>query len=150
MRNLLYAAFLILFLVLLKGPWSAHAFGTSSGACGADCKSCHTLKVEEAQAIIGSFNPNIKVVGVKQAEVGGLWEVSISMNGRKSLTYIDYSKTHLLDGMRIIDVKTKKSLTDERLADLNRVDVSTIPLKEALLLGKADAPLKAIVFDDPD
>jgi len=150
MRNLLYAAFFILFLALLKGPWSAHAFGTSSGACGADCKSCHSLKQDEAQAILNSFNPNIKVIGVKPAQVGGLWEVSISMNGRKSLTYIDFSKAHLLDGARIIEIKNKKSLTDERLAELNRVDVSRIPVKEALLLGKADAPLKAIVFDDPD
>jgi thiol:disulfide interchange protein DsbC len=147
MRNLLYVAVIILAIALLKGPLSVQAFGPP-GACGTDCKSCHKLKPEEAQAIVNSFNPGIKVTSVRPAEVGGLWEVSISVNGKKGLTYIDYSKGHILDG-RILDVKTKKSLTDDRIAELNKVDVSKIPVKDAILLGSAGAPLKVIVFDDP-
>ena len=149
MRNLVVSGILVLLcLVPVK------SFGFAAGACGeksgcvGDCRSCHTLKTPDAQKILSSFNPGIKVIGVEGAGVKGLWAVTFEYGGRKNIAYIDYGKKHLIQGI-VVDIKTKQDLTDQRVADLNRVDVSRIPLKDALILGKANAPIKVIVFDDP-
>jgi thiol:disulfide interchange protein DsbC len=63
--------------------------------------------------------------------------------------YVHFSKNHVISG-EIFDIKEKKSLTRERMADINRVDVSQIPLADALVMGEKDAKHKVIVFDDPD
>jgi thiol:disulfide interchange protein DsbC len=47
-------------------------------------------------------------------------------------------------------IQTKTNLTQEKLQDLTRVDVSQIPLKDALVLGDKNAQYKVIVFSDPD
>jgi len=44
----------------------------------------------------------------------------------------------------------RQNLTGQRFSDLNRVDLSTIPLEDAIVLGNRDAKRKVIVFDDPD
>lgn len=127
---------------------SSYGFAGTTGACSGDCRSCHSLKPSEAQSILGSFNPAVKVVSVKKSKVGGLWEVTFGFMGRKSVVYIDYAKKHLIQGS-IIDTKTRTDITSQRMSELNRVDVSKIPVSDALVLGKANAPIRVIVFDDP-
>ena len=152
MRNLRNLVIPGLFALLFFFP--AKSFGFASGACGekagcvGDCRSCHTLKTPEAQKILSSFNPAVKAIGVREAKVQGLWEVTFEYGGKKNIAYIDFGKKHLIQGI-IVDIKTKKDLTDQRIAELNKVDVSRIPLADALVLGNADAPIKVIVFDDP-
>ncbi len=129
-------------------PARAFGFAEKSGACSGDCRSCHTLKPSEAQNILSSFNPNLKVVSVEKAGVGGLWQVTFEFGGKKNIVYVDFEKKHLIQGT-VIDIKTKENITETRVSDLNKVDVSKIPLKDALVLGNPKAPLKVIVFDDP-
>ena len=43
-----------------------------------------------------------------------------------------------------------ENLTGVRYTDLNRVDVSMIPLDDAIVYGNPRAKHKVIVFDDPD
>ncbi len=79
----------------------------------------------------------------------GLWEIAIESKGRKGIAYLDFSKENLILG-HIVKVKTKKNLTKERLSDLSRIDVSTIPLEDALVMGDENAENRVIIFDDPD
>lgn len=109
---------------------------------------CNISK-EAAYNTLKGFDPRAKVVGVQQSPVKGLCEVSLEVGGKKVLVYIDASKKNLVLGS-IVDVKTKVNLTQQRMTDMNRVDTSKIPLDDALILGKADAKYKVIVFDDPD
>ncbi|MDH3238471.1 MAG: DsbC family protein [Deltaproteobacteria bacterium] len=44
----------------------------------------------------------------------------------------------------------KENLTGLRYIDLNRVDVSAIPLADAIVIGRSDAKKRVVVFDDPD
>jgi len=39
---------------------------------------------------------------------------------------------------------------EKNLSEINRTDVSRIPLKNALVIGNAKAKHKVIVFDDPE
>lgn len=137
---------LLVAVVLLLLPLS-QTYGFSEK--GQDCSKCHTLSNEEATTLMGNLNPGIKVFEVRSGPVAGIWEVVIETGGRKMPVYVHFSKNHLISG-EIFDIKEKKSLTRERMADINRVDVSQIPLADALVMGEKDAKHRVIVFDDPD
>jgi thiol:disulfide interchange protein DsbC len=114
-----------------------------------DCSKCHTLKKEEADALLKIFNKNIKVLSVTRSKAKYLWEVSYESDGKKGLIYIDLPKKHLLSGT-ILDLQSKKNLTQEKLSEITRVNVSQIPLRDALVIGDKNAKQKVIVFDDPE
>ena len=114
-----------------------------------DCSKCHTLKKEEAAALLKIFNKNIKVLSVTRSKAKYLWEVSYESDGKKGLIYIDLPKKHLLSGT-ILDLQSKKNLTQEKLSEITRVNVSQIPLRDALVIGDKNAKQKVIVFDDPE
>ena len=79
----------------------------------------------------------------------GLWEVYSQSGGRKGIFYVDFGKKHAFLGS-MISIAEKKNLSQERLSELNKIDVSQIPLQDALVVGNPNAKFKVIVFDDPD
>ncbi len=114
-----------------------------------DCSKCHTLKKEEADSILKIFNKNIKVLAVSRSKAQYLWEVSYESDGKKGLIYIDLPKKHLLSGT-LFDVQSKKNMTQEKLSEINKVNVAQIPLKDAIVMGNRNAKNKVIVFTDPE
>jgi len=114
-----------------------------------NCFKCHTLKKDEAQALLKTFDPDVKVLNVKTGPVKYLWEIDIATKGRKIPVYIDLPKKNIFSGS-LISIQGKKNLTQDRLSELNKVDVSKIPLKDALVLGDKNAKNRVIVFDDPE
>jgi len=107
------------------------------------------LSKDEALNLLKDMIPNLKILEVRTIPVKGLWEVDIEAGGRKGILYIDFSKRYLIQGA-VFDTQTKTSITQERLIELNKVDVSQIPLDDALVMGDKDAKHRVIVFDDPD
>jgi thiol:disulfide interchange protein DsbC len=75
--------------------------------------------------------------------------VVFEVRGQKGIVYISFSKELLISG-DIFDIKARRNLTGERLSNLNRIDISKIPLDGALVMGDKNAPKKVIVFTDPD
>ena len=140
-RILVLSLSALLSFLFLQAP----AFSTQ----GQDCQKCHTLKNDEAASLLKAFDPNIHVRSVRQSPAKGFWEVSFDTGKKKGVVYIDYSKKHLFTGS-LIQIAGKKNLTQNRLSELNKVDVSKIPLKDALVLGSTYAKKKVIVFDDPE
>ncbi|MGO9378183.1 MAG: DsbC family protein [Dissulfurispiraceae bacterium] len=114
-----------------------------------DCAKCHTLKNDEAASILKNAIPDATILGVNQGPVKGLWEVLLQAGGHKGIVYIDYSKKNFFSGA-IINIAEKKNLTQESFEQLNKADVSKIPLGDALVLGDKNAKYKVIVFSDPD
>jgi len=126
---------------------SSPAFGF--GARGEDCANCHTLKKEEAAALLRELIPGAKVLDIRTSPMKGIWEVDIETGGRKAPFYMDFGKRFILQGT-LVDIRAKRNLTRDRMVDLNRVDPSKIPLKDALVMGDRNARSKVVVFDDPD
>lgn len=127
----------------------AQGFGEIEGSCEGDCNRCHQIALEEVTEIVTSINPEIEALSVGPSPVRGLWEVVIKARGKQGLAYIDFSKQFVITGS-VIKVASRKNLTNEKLYELSKVDVSAIPVNEALLLGNPEARFKTIVFDDPD
>jgi thiol:disulfide interchange protein DsbC len=114
-----------------------------------DCAACHILKNDEAAVILKDVAPDLKILSVSQGPVKGLWEVFLQAGGHKAVVYIDYSKKNFFTGA-IIEIKGKKNLTQEKFDELNKIDVSKIPLDGSLVMGDKNAKYKVIVFSDPD
>ena len=112
-----------------------------------------TLNAEEAKGILNELIPDVKIIHVKQSPVAGLWEIGIDMKGKKAILYLDHAKKYIISPVtrgEIIEIKTKTNLTQESFQKINKVDVSKIPLKDAIVLGEKTAKNKVIVFSDPD
>ncbi|MCK4509868.1 MAG: DsbC family protein, partial [Desulfuromonadales bacterium] len=125
-----------------------NAFAMSADGCGAgSCADCHSLTKQETVTLLGDMVD--KVNRVEFAEIPGLWVAEVEKGQNKLPVYIDFSKQYLISG-NVIRLNDKSNLTRERSARMNRVDVSTIPLQDALLLGKPSAKTKVIVFTDPE
>jgi thiol:disulfide interchange protein DsbC len=151
-----------LLLVLSLLSVSAFAFSQDAGmGCGAGkCGDCHSLSVKEATTLLRGID---KVLAVEFAEVPGFWVVDAEKAGQKFPVFIDFSKKFILAGS-IIKIATGEDLTQQRMTKLNngkpaaapqsaavrKVEIKTIPVDEAILLGRADAKSKVIVFTDPE
>jgi thiol:disulfide interchange protein DsbC len=149
--NTQFIGIISFFVIMLSLNFAAYAFDKMGEGCSADCTQCHKIKLDEAVNILKDF-PEIKVVSVGDAPVRGMWEVQIEYQGKKFPIYLHYSRKYFFEGS-IVDIENKQvvsSLPAQETAPREKIDVSKIPLDDAIIIGKPSAPNKVIVFDDPD
>jgi thiol:disulfide interchange protein DsbC len=116
---------------------------------GQECSRCHTLNKDEARDLLRNVIPDVVILDVRLSPVKGVWEVDLESRGRKAIVYVDFLKKHFFSGA-LVSIGEKKNLTQERFIELNKVDVSQIPLENALVMGDQNARIRVIVFTDPD
>lgn len=110
------------------------------------------LTKKEALQTLKQFVPpkaQLKVIYVKRSPIQGIWEVAIETEGNKNIVYLDSKRRYLILG-QILDIAKRQNLTRAHLEDLRRVDVSQIPLDDAVVYGPKDAKKWVVVFSDPD
>lgn len=90
--------------------------------------------------------PKFKVEKVTKTPYAGLYEVF--MGGQ--IIYTDEKMSFLIAEGHLVDPKTKKDLTSERLDELTKVDFSTLPLNQAIKVVKGNGSRKLVVFSDVD
>ena len=130
---------------LLSVP-AVQAF-TGEGCSEGECRDCHDLGKDEAQGLLKDLAG--RVLEVRFSEVPGLWVVDVEKKGKKFPVFIDFSKQYLIGG-KIIKLATKEDVSLRTYINLNRVDVSRIPLGDAIVIGNPKAKYQVIVFDDPE
>jgi len=125
------------------------------GGCEENCQKCHSLNKEEVKDIFTKLQiPDAQVMDIKMSPIKGLWEVSLENKGARGLMYVGFSKKYVMSGP-IFEVETASNKTQETLQKMNNevpryVETSTIPLDNALVMGRKDARYKVVVFTDPD
>ena len=127
---------------------SEPGFAMQPDGCGAgECRDCHSLSKGEAKELLKELP--FEVLNVDFSAVPGLWLVDVrNRQGRKGPVYIDFSKQHVISG-NIMKLATKEDVTLNRMAALNPIDPSIIPLGDALVIGNPNAKHRIVVFDDP-
>lgn len=90
--------------------------------------------------------PKFKVESVVKTPYSGLYEVF--MGGQ--IVYTDEKLTFLIAEGRLVDPKTKKDVTGERLDELTKVDFGSLPLDQAIKVVKGNGSRKLVVFSDVD
>lgn len=110
-----------------------------------ECANCHSLTKEDAGKLLKVEKFKAEIKDIKISPIKGLWEVEISQGGKSFPVYIDFAKKYIVEGLRFMPI--------EQLGEsepLKKVDVSKVPIKEAILIGNPKAKKKVIVFDDPE
>ncbi|MDR2240814.1 MAG: DsbC family protein [Zoogloeaceae bacterium] len=86
-----------------------------------------------------------KVDGVRKVGVLGLYEIQIG----NEIYYTDEKVSLLFDG-NLIDTKTRKNLTQERIEKLSAIKFSDLPLEYAVKTVRGDGKRVFATFEDPN
>ncbi len=89
--------------------------------------------------------PKADITSVTKTPYAGLYEVVID----GQIVYSDENANYLFLGS-VVDTRTHKNITNERLAKLNAVNPDSFPLDHAIKFVKGDGSRKLIVFSDPE
>lgn len=95
---------------------------------------------------IQSAYPKVKVGSVIKTPYNGLYEVFLD----SQIIYTDDKFSFFLADGRLIDAKSRKDLTGERMEKLTRIDFDSLPLEQAIKVVRGNGSRKLVVFSDPD
>jgi thiol:disulfide interchange protein DsbC len=87
-----------------------------------------------------------KLDEVSKTGMAGLYELRV--NG-SDIFYTDAEANFLLQG-NLIDLKTKRNLTEERVDKLTEIAFDTLPLKDSFTIVRGNGKRKLAVFEDPN
>jgi thiol:disulfide interchange protein DsbC len=132
-------AFLIVLMLLVLAP-PLHAADAAKGDV--------SKKVRELPIVKSLFGTDANVVEAR--DLGNLYEIVASFPGRdKQILYVTKDGAYLITGGNLIN-KDKANLTKERYEQVNKVDVSKLPLKDAITITKGSGAKKLYLFTDVD
>ena len=83
---------------------------------------------------------------VRKSEIGGLYEVRVDGS---EIYYTDAKADFLIEGS-LIDTRSKRNLTEERVEKLTAVKFDSLPLKDAFIVVRGNGERKLAVFEDPN
>ena len=96
--------------------------------------------------LVETAYPKFKVDSVTKTPYAGLYEVF--MGGQ--IIYTDEKLTFLIAEGRLVDPKSKKDVTGERMDELTKIDFNSLPLDQAIKVVKGNGSRKLVVFSDVD
>jgi thiol:disulfide interchange protein DsbC len=86
-----------------------------------------------------------KIDEVTKTPIPGIYEIRFGTD----IYYSDEQGLYLLDG-HLVETKTRRSLTEARVAKLTAIDFATLPLKDAIVWKQGAGERKLVVFADPN
>jgi thiol:disulfide interchange protein DsbC len=111
--------------------------------------ACMAQEPSAEDAIRKSIQPKlregVKIDSIKATPYAGLYEV----NAAGDILYTDKKGEFLFIG-EVINAKTSRNLTKERVDELNRIKLSDLPLDSALKTVKGDGKRTLVLFEDPN
>ena len=113
-------------------------------ACSASAES--NKQQAEIKARVMKQLPGKEITSVNATPMKGIFEVVMAGN---MIVYTDAQADFLIFG-EMVDVAKRKSITEERLTELRKVDFAKLPLALAIKEVRGDGSRKLAVFSDPD
>ncbi|MBY4898265.1 DsbC family protein [Cupriavidus sp. AU9028] len=114
---------------------------TVTAAVAAPDPAAERIK-SSVQKMVGA---RAEVKSVEKTPIAGLYEVNIG----GQLVYADASGRYILNG-ELVDTQGGVSLTEQRLAEINRIKWSDLPLSQAIKWTKGNGSRQIAVFSDPN
>lgn len=114
-----------------------------------DCASCHTFTKDEAGFFLKDFG---EVIDVKLAPVKGLYEITLRMNDREAVAYLDFGKNFLVPGP-VFDIATRRPITPPPKNVPRRLTIEQmdkIPVENSIVMGNPQGKKRIFVFTDSD
>jgi thiol:disulfide interchange protein DsbC len=90
----------------------------------------------------------VKIEGIAPAPVAGLWEVRYRTAKGIQILYSNATASHVIDG-RIVEIRTERDLTEERLRKLNAIRFDSLPMEQAVKIQRGNGKRVLAMFSDP-
>lgn len=87
-----------------------------------------------------------KPIKASKSPVPGIWEIQLADG---NIVYANTKATHLFVGA-LIDLDSKKNITQERISDLSKITWEQLPLEHSIARVNGDGSLKVALFSDPN
>lgn len=82
---------------------------------------------------------------IRETPFKGLFEVRMGTD----VLYTDATGSYLLQG-ELVDLKSKRNLTQERLTALSAIDIKQLPMQDAFVTKRGKGERQLVVFADPN
>jgi len=102
----------------------------------------------EIRQVIRTKFPNVRVDGIQPAPMPGLYEVRFQNQDGPQILYTDAQANFFIDGS-LIEAKSGRNLTEERLQKLSAVEFNSLPLDLALKVQRGNGKRVLAMFTDP-
>ncbi len=152
-KSLLFAVAILAGALLLFTPMHSVYCFASEGDAQKERNACLAISGGELKDVLMKLNvPGAKILNIAESPVRGLCEIVIDNMGRMGIFYLDSDKKYLIFGslVELAGMSDKTSESIRKIQDKKRIDITKIPVNEALILGENGASRKIIVFTDPD
>jgi thiol:disulfide interchange protein DsbC len=116
-----------------------------AATCLAFTALAHADEASLKKAIEAAY-PKFKVDSITKTQYGNLYEVY--MGGQ--ILYTDDKFSFLIAEGHLVDPKTKKDITGDRMEELSKIDFNSLPLDQAIKIVKGNGSRKLVVFSDVD
>ena len=116
------------------------------------CLSCSMTALAQGQEVLIRKNlqeriPQFpKIDEVTKAAMPGLYEIRVDGT---EIYYTDAEGNFLIQG-QLIDTRSRRNLTEERIEKLTAIDFQSLPLKDAFTIVRGNGKRKLAVFEDPN
>ena len=87
-----------------------------------------------------------KIDEVTRTPMAGLYEVRVDGT---EIYYTDAEANFLIQG-QLIDTRSRRNITEERVDKLSAIDFAALPIKDAITLVRGNGKRKLAVFEDPN
>ncbi len=90
--------------------------------------------------------PKVRIENITKTPYAGLYEVFLD----GQIVYTNEKFSFLIAEGRLVDPKTKRDITGERMDELTKIKFSALPLDQAIKVVKGSGSRTMVVFSDPD
>lgn len=90
--------------------------------------------------------PSLPVIdSARTMPIAGLIELRVGSN----ILYTDVNGDYIIDG-HILDTRSQRDLTQERIDDISKIDFAALPFKDAVVWKSGNGKRRMAVFADPN
>ena len=131
-----------------RSHWQALVCAALLGLAGLPTLALAQTAAQEA-AIRKNLNDRLpglpKIDEVRRTPMAGLFEVRMG----SEIIYTDADGSHLIQG-QLVDTRTRRDLTQERMDKLNAIAFDSLPIKDAITIVRGNGKRKLAIFEDPN
>jgi thiol:disulfide interchange protein DsbC len=110
-----------------------------------------SLAAADEAAIRKALEPKLAsnaIEGISPGPMPGLWEVRLRSREGIQVFYTDAAGTYIIQG-NIIEVRSGRDLTEERLLKLSAIKFEALPLDQAVKVQRGNGRRTLVMFSDP-
>jgi len=98
---------------------------------------------------LGSRIPSAQILSIQKLPYAGLYEVAVRRGDDTAIYYSDALGQVMIIG-NLIETRTDRNLTEERIRRLSAIDWNKLPFQWAITMRRSDGRRQIAIFSDPN